>query len=331
MIGWTVLVVVSLVAATASPVAVDADSDARRAKWNCLLQHEQQVVSSPWVKELPMYQAPLLAASGATAHESSSTRAERLAEALVPSDLLPRPAVVRNRPWWQTLWLNRPQPPPFIGTVEASSHAAIAAGLGLVSFAVVTQCIMPEWAPEGRLRSLLEKWAQSRLQHPLLYTTLCAFFMYASSDTLSQVWTQRWNHAKVRGGVAVSTHRIDLRRCVRSGLISSFLSGFLAVFYFKWLENVFCRPPTFWAEASSWAALGHHGWLVPVLGKVCVDVGCYEPVFDTVYISLQALLRGDLSRADGMRKLRSELAKVLRVWRMAPRYWAFVDVVNFCC
>ena len=217
--------------------------------------------------------------------------------------------------------------------MEVTSQTAIGAGLGLVALAVVTQCIMPGWVPGGpstaRLRSTLEMWARNRLQHQLLCATVCAFFMYASSDTLSQVLTQRWSRA--RSGVATAPYRIDLRRCVRSGLISSFLSGFLAVFYFKWLETVFHRPPALWTAASSWSALGRHGWLLPVLGKICVDVGCYEPVFDTLYISLQALLRGDLARADGLRKLRNELAKVLRVWRMAPRYWAFVDFVNFCC
>lgn len=44
-----------------------------------------------------------------------------------------------------------------------------------------------------------------------------------------------------------------------------------------------------------------------------------------MYVTLQALLRGD-----GLSAAKHEVAtKVLRVWAMAPRYWTFVDTINF--
>ena len=64
--------------------------------------------------------------------------------------------------------------------------------------------------------------------------------------------------------------------------------------------------------------------LVP-LGKMAIDVGVYEPLYDTGYIFIQSLMRGD-----GVRGARTEVrAKVLRLWRMALRYWPFADMFNF--
>lgn len=51
-----------------------------------------------------------------------------------------------------------------------------------------------------------------------------------------------------------------------------------------------------------------------------------EPVYDTLYVSIQALLRGD-SRQSAL----AELRKVPRVWAIAPRYWCLVDLINFSC
>ena len=44
------------------------------------------------------------------------------------------------------------------------------------------------------------------------------------------------------------------------------------------------------------ALAGPHGamaLLLPAFAKMAIDVGLYEPMFDTVYISLQALMRGE--------------------------------------
>ena len=95
----------------------------------------------------------------------------------------------------------------------------------------------------------------------------------------------------------------------RSGLTSALLSGFLAVFYFALLERAT-------GGLARWAS---------VFAKVAVDVGIYEPIYDTLYITLQALLRGeDLHAAK-----KEVQEKVLKVWRMAPRYWCFADTINF--
>jgi len=68
---------------------------------------------------------------------------------------------------------------------------------------------------------------------------------------------------------------------------------------------------------------------VPIICKVCTDVFCYEFVYDCIYVTLQALLRGDLAKPGGLEALRSELTKVPRIWQMSPRYWGPVDFVNF--
>merc|ERR1712100_530911 len=67
---------------------------------------------------------------------------------------------------------------------------------------------------------------------------------------------------------------------------------------------------------AQWASVG---------AKVCVDVGMYEPIYDTCYITLQTLLRGE-----GLSAARAEVAaKVLKVWSIAPYYWTIADTINF--
>ena len=205
---------------------------------------------------------------------------------------------------------------------------------------------------------------QRRVEHNLAVVSLGAFFMYAASDALSQC--VEFLRAQDTGGHRRSrTGRrhifLDLARMARSGFTSGLLSGFLAVFYFAWLDRT-------WQPANLLGVLGQpHSdsaqrraqWAC-VAGKVATDVGIYEPICkrtpsyclrasapppsppvephctrllcppalpadDTVYVTLQALLRGD-----GLSAARHEVAtKVLRVWAMAPRYWTFVDTINF--
>ena len=66
----------------------------------------------------------------------------------------------------------------------------------------------------------------------------------------------------------------------------------------------------------------------------CARLDCAgaPPVISGV-LKMQALLRGDFGggNADGLKTWGREMAKVPRVWRMAPRYWALVDFVNFRC
>lgn len=136
--------------------------------------------------------------------------------------------------------------------------------------------------------------------------------MYASADCLTQCLRARRD---ARSRVA-----IDLRRMVRTGITSALLSGCLAVLYFGWLERTITLPLA-WREVLDVRLSA----CVSVLGKIGVDVGVYEPCYDTLYITIQALLRGE-----GFAQAWAEVQlKVLRVWAMAPRYWCFADALNF--
>jgi len=171
------------------------------------------------------------------------------------------------------------------------------------------QVAHPHASMPGFLHSAVESLAAGRLQWPLLISALSAFFLYGASDLLSQSVEQLEprRHASY-----------DLERMARSGVISALLSGFLAVFYFRWLEQTFPIPAVLTGPYSVLALLS------AAFAKMVVDVGLYEPLFDTVYISLQSLLRGETWAAT-----RSELRKVPKVWSMAPRYWCLVDMFNF--
>ena len=105
-------------------------------------------------------------------------------------------------------------------------------------------------------------------------------------------------------------------------MTAGFLSGFVAVFYYRWLDSLRFFPATI-------ASLGGGGFvrtatLLPVLAKIGVDVGVYEPCYDTLYITIQALLR-----AEPRQILRELKAKVLKIWKLAPRYWILADLLNF--
>ena len=152
-------------------------------------------------------------------------------------------------------------------------------------------------------------WQQARTQWPLALATACAFCLYGASDALSQ--------CVASGRDRRSTMSLDVRRLLRTGLTASLLSGYLAVFYFGWLEKATC--PQAWGCSS-----GVGAWL-SVAAKIAVDVGLYEPIYDVLYITLQAMLRGD-DFAAAQREVQS---KVLKVWKMAPRYWCFADAINF--
>ena len=183
----------------------------------------------------------------------------------------------------------------------------IARALVLIMIAIIVQTIKPHQAMPSTLTEVLRTWDGMRREFALSTTTCCALGMYMASDALTQCVTA----AKQQREVVP----IDVRRCMRSGVISSFLSGFVAVFYFGWLERTLSVP----------ASAGLLAVIASACAKVAVDVGLYEPVYDTVYITLHAVLRGD-----GVTAAREEVrAKVLSVWRMAPRYWIAVDLVNF--
>jgi len=268
----------------------------------------------------------LLIADGGKRTEALRDLAHAIGDAAVPAELLPHPLPEHHGHPFAWPLLSRSANQPKIAP-RASFTTASSLSLCVCTMAVLLQTIQPSGVMAPWLREALHSWAHMRLQHHVVLTTACAFCMYCASDVLSQVLTQHWSAVEKK-----SSYRIDTWRLLRSGAISSLLSGFLAVYYFTWLEKTFKSPPAWaggWAASGSWAGLGRFGWLVPTLLKVAADVGCYEAMYDCLYVSLHTLLRGDLAKADGMQILLEELAKVPRIWRMSPRYWGPIDFVNF--
>ena len=188
--------------------------------------------------------------------------------------------------------------------VDVSLSRAPVAAVTLIALILAVQTITPsDWMP-ALVQSVLAAWVEFRADAiPLTSTVIGCFCVYASTDALTQCLTARSREPSSREVT------LDLTRMARSGFTSAMLSGFLAVYYFRMLERAT-------AGLGRWAS---------VAAKVCVDVGCYEPIYDTLYITMQALLRGE-----GLPEARAEVeAKVLKVWAMAPRYWCFADTINF--
>ena len=164
------------------------------------------------------------------------------------------------------------------------------------------------------LFELVARWEGWRAAHGLSLTTFCATLMYSATDVFSQTFERQ-----LEGAPGVE---LRVARTARSGVTAGFLSGFVAVFYYRWLDSLRFFPATI-------ASLGGGGFvrtatLLPVLAKIGVDVGVYEPCYDTLYITIQALLR-----AEPRQILRELKAKVLKIWKLAPRYWILADLLNF--
>ena len=149
-------------------------------------------------------------------------------DAAVPPELLPRLMPPRRKSRWSR-WLHRQREKADAMSLGASFHTAISMSLGVCAVSVLLQTIESSSSMSPNVQEALKAWAALRLQHQLLLTTACAFCMYAASDSLSQVLTQHWQSAQKK-----SVYRIDPSRMLRSGAISSLLSGFLAVFYFTY-------------------------------------------------------------------------------------------------
>jgi len=194
---------------------------------------------------------------------------------------------------------------PFQGTPFGSAYARVASVMTLV---VALQTVNAHASMPEVLQQLLASFGEVRAEHALLANSVGAFAMYMASDALTQARRQHLD------GADAAT--IDLARVVRSGFTSALLSGFLATFYFALLERAL--PST--------DGVGLLAALAPILLKIAIDVGLYEPLYDTVYISVQAFLRGD-----DLATTKHELRKVPTVWAMSPRFWGPVDFVNFSC
>ena len=196
---------------------------------------------------------------------------------------------------------------PTLGMAYSRALAVFAAMVGI-------QVVTAHDAMPPALFELVARWEGWRAAHGLSLTTFCATLMYSATDVFSQTFERQ-----LEGAPGVE---LRVARTARSGVTAGFLSGFVAVFYYRWLDSLRFFPATI-------ASLGGGGFvrtatLLPVLAKIGVDVGVYEPCYDTLYITIQALLR-----AEPRQILRELKAKVLKIWKLAPRYWILADLLNF--
>jgi len=204
---------------------------------------------------------------------------------------------------------------PVLDTQLPIISAALRA-CAVIAAVIAAQTLGPSDALPDALCTVLAAWQGARTRHPLALATACAFALYASADALSQCAAAR--------RPARSTMTLDVRRLLRTGLTASFLSGFLAVFYFAWLDRALSPRGWHWARLAGGGVRQLAQW-ASIFGKIAVDVGVYEPLYDTCYITLQALLRGE-----GVHVAAREVRrKVFHVWKMAPRYWCVADLLTF--
>jgi len=116
---------------------------------------------------------------------------------------------------------------------------------------------------------------------------------------------------------------IKVARMVRTGLVSAFLIGFVNTLYHRWLSQQRLPFAAGFLDGQVGLAAQFCAAL-PVLYRVAIDLVFWEPMLTSMYITLQALLRGQ------PKQIIPELkAKVLKIWAMAPRYWLFADLINF--
>ena len=142
------------------------------------------------------------------------------------------------------------------------------------------------WMP--RRGSALLPGQSRRLTPPALalqalpVTTAGAFVMYAASDTMSQSVAQQCEHQPACN--------IDYKRAARTGLSASVLSGALAYFYYAWLDRAIGVPRALSSRLVP-GGLAARALLpaLPIAGKIAIDIGLFEPVYDTLYITLQVL------------------------------------------
>ena len=86
-------------------------------------------------------------------------------------------------------------------------------------------------------------------------------------------WRSGSNHAVV-----------ELSRVARAGFTSAFLSGFVAIFYFRLLDHLSSKLPVeAWLPVSTILRKFIRAFYITL-----IDIAIYEPIYDTIYLSLQA-------------------------------------------
>jgi hypothetical protein len=153
--------------------------------------------------------------------------------------------------------------------VDMAFGVAYAGVLLVLAFAILLQTMSAsQWMPESVQNALL-LLSEARTDNPLLTNTLCAFCMYSASDVLTQSLAQQ------RAGARAA--RISRSRMLRSGATSSLLSGFLAVFYFGWLERAL--------PAGEGGPFSLTAVVFPILAKIAIDVGLYGTQFPVLALA----------------------------------------------
>lgn len=191
----------------------------------------------------------------------------------------------------------------------AYARAALVCGAMIGLNTVRASAAMP-----AGMCNLVASWEGFRAANRLAVTFSTAFGMYTATDVLSQTFAQQLTGAK--------SVQLSLRRIFNSGLTSGFLGGFVGYFYHHWIASI---PVLKLIPGGS--KIGEQtflGTFLPALARVGFDVGVYEPLYTCIYIAIQAVLRGQ------PRSIPSELkAKVMRIWRLAPRFWVPFGMTNF--
>lgn len=198
-----------------------------------------------------------------------------------------------------------------IGEWVAHHMVVTTAAIMVVGSSIFAQTVHHHHVP-GAWAEWVADWARFRAENVLPITTVVAFFIYSSTDMLSQVLSQRRMHDP-------NLHaRIVLSRVFRVGTICAFLSGFLCVYYYRLLELISDSLPV-----ASWTTSAALQRVLGAAAATLFDVVAYEPFYDSLYLSLNALIRRDT-----LKEWIQELRKVPFVWKRAPFYWVPIDMAN---
>jgi len=202
-----------------------------------------------------------------------------------------------------------------------SLRAAYARSLLICSATLGIQVIGPAAYMPETLYVLFAKWEGWRAAHVVASAMPSMFVTYAATDMLLQTIEFHEEHkgttAAERAGVNIS-----VARSIRTGLVSGFVVGFVNIYFYRWLKTVPFPFPGFLEGRVGLAA--QICAVLPLLYRITIDLTFWNPLMTTMYLTLQALLRGRPKQIIPEIK-----AKVLTIWRMSPRYWLFADLIIF--
>ena len=129
---------------------------------------------------------------------------------------------------------------PTLGMAYSRALAVFAAMVGI-------QVVTAHDAMPPALFELVARWEGWRAAHGLSLTTFCATLMYSATDVFSQTFEKQ-----LEGAPGVE---LRVARTARSGVTAGFLSGFVAVFYYRWLDSLRFFPATI--ASLGGGAVGH--------------------------------------------------------------------------